>query len=57
MHIPIGLIIVLVALYFLRNWWTERKRLRNVHRYLMMLHPNANPQEMWQYVYDVYARR
>lgn len=57
MHIPVGLIVVLVALYFLRSWWIERKRLRQIYRGMMMLRPNADPAEMRQYVIDVYGRR
>lgn len=57
MHIIIGIAMGVALLYFLRNWWAERRRLANIQRGLMMLHPQADPHQMRQYVRDVYGRR
>lgn len=57
MHIIIGLAAGVALLYFLRNWWVERRRVRNLNRYMMLLYPQADPRQMRQYVRDVYGRR
>jgi hypothetical protein len=57
MHIPVALIVALIVFYFMRNWWIERRRLAVHRRHLQMLYPQTPPEQISQYVRDVYGRR